>query len=146
MGIVISVVLGLLALAFVLQPLYKQMHQNDYVKNEEMNGKGDGWGKKGGGCLLHPPDAAAAPLPTTSEAAPLMGQTERELAARSALHEVELDYQLGNIAEDDYRTLRERYMRRALRELKARYDREQELDEVIEEQLRQLKEEHEQTT
>ena len=60
------------------------------------------------------------------------------------MHEVELDYQLGNITEADYRLLRERYMRRALRELKSRYDREQELDEVIEEQLRRMKEENEQ--
>src|SRR5437868_14663074 len=66
--------------------------------------------------------------------------TEREQAARAALHEVELDYQLGNIADTDYDTLRERYMRRALTALKSRYEREQELDEVIEEELRRLKE------
>ncbi len=66
--------------------------------------------------------------------------TEREQAARAALHEVELDYQLGNIADTDYDTLRERYMRRALTALKSRYEREQELDEVIEEELRKLKE------
>jgi hypothetical protein len=66
--------------------------------------------------------------------------TEREQAARAALHEVELDYQLGNIAHADYDTLRERYMRRALAALKSRYEREQELDEVIELELRKLKE------
>src|SRR5690348_742270 len=70
----------------------------------------------------------------------LASPTEREQAARAALHEVELDYQLGNIADTDYDTLRERYMRRALTALKSRYEREQELDEVIEEELKKLKE------
>ena len=68
--------------------------------------------------------------------------SEREQAARAALHEVELDYQLGNIADTDYDMLRERYMRRALTALQSRYEREQELDEVIEEELRKLKESH----
>jgi len=75
-------------------------------------------------------------LPEQSESA----QIDRELAARVALQEIELDYQLGNIAETDYRSLRERYVRRALVALKSRYDREQELDEAIEEQLRKLRE------
>lgn len=66
--------------------------------------------------------------------------SEQEQAARSALQEVELDYQLGNIAEADYRRLRQRYMRRALVSLKERYQREQEIDEQIEEQLRSMKE------
>jgi hypothetical protein len=65
---------------------------------------------------------------------------EREQAARSALQEVELDFQLGNIAETDYRALRERYMRRALVSLKSRYEHEQALDDEIEEQLRKMKE------
>lgn len=65
---------------------------------------------------------------------------EREQAARDALREIELDYQLGNIVESDYRAQRERYMQQALVALKSRYDHEQELDTLIEEQLRQLKE------
>lgn len=65
---------------------------------------------------------------------------EREQAARTALQEVELDYQLGNISESDYRALRERHTHRALVALKSRYDREQEIDDDIEEQLRQMKE------
>ena len=69
-----------------------------------------------------------------------LDQTGREQAARSALREIELDYQLGNITEADYRTLRERYVRRALGALKSRYEREQELDEAIEVQLRQMRE------
>jgi hypothetical protein len=66
--------------------------------------------------------------------------SEVEQAARTALHEIELDYQLGNISESDYRTLRERYLQRALVALKSRYDREQELDDVIEVQLQKMKE------
>jgi hypothetical protein len=69
-------------------------------------------------------------------------QTDREQAARSALREIELDYQLGNISEADYRTLRERYVRRALVALKSRHEHEQELDEAIEAQLRQMREAH----
>jgi cytochrome c-type biogenesis protein CcmH len=69
-------------------------------------------------------------------------QLEQELAAEdpTALQEVELDFQLGNLAETDYRTLRDRYMRRALLAMKSRHDREQELDEAIEEQLRRMRE------
>ncbi len=67
-------------------------------------------------------------------------EPESEQAARSALQEVELDFQLGNIAETDYRALRERYMRRALLSLKSRYEQEQVLDDEIEEQLRKMKE------
>ncbi len=82
-----------------------------------------------------------ATLPADGKVEP----TERERNARTALQEVELDYQLGNIAEEDYRTLRERYMRRALVALKSRYEHEQAIDEEIEEQLRQMKERHEKT-
>lgn len=47
---------------------------------------------------------------------------DSEQTARLSLQEVELDYQLGNIAESDYRTLRERYMRRALVAFKSRLE------------------------
>lgn len=77
-------------------------------------------------------DAQAAPMESKEQ--------EREQAARSALQEVELDFQLGNIAEPDYQALRERYMRRAMLSLKARYEYEQTLDDEIEEQLRKMKE------
>jgi hypothetical protein len=80
----------------------------------------------------------------TSQVASLItsvsSQVEREQTARTALQEVELDYQLGNLAEVDYRSLRTRYLRRAALAMKARQEREQELDETIEEQLRRLKE------
>jgi len=67
-------------------------------------------------------------------------QADREQTARTALQEVEFDYQLGNLEETDYRSLRTRYMRRAAVAMKSRQEREPELDMIIEEQLRELKE------
>ena len=108
-SIMISLALGLLALVFVLYPLFRSR-------------------------LIEAPrpDAQAVPIEAKEH--------EREQAARSALQEVELDFQLGNIAETDYRALRERYMRRALISLRSRYEHEQALDDEIEEQLRKMKE------
>lgn len=83
------------------------------------------------------------PLKTAQVASlttPASSQVEREQTARTALQEVELDYQLGNLAEVDYRSLRTRYLRRAALAMKSRQEREQELDETIEEQLRKMKE------
>jgi len=124
--ILIAFVLGVLALIFVLYPLY----QRNLSKQ--------------------PKEAAASPasqaqresangqdeLLSDSEKASL----ENEQAARGAIQEVELDYQLGNISETDYRSLRERYLRRALVAMKSRYDREQEPDDPIEAQLRTMRE------
>lgn len=148
-GIVVAVVLGLLSLAFVLQPLYTGARATRHGKLTTLHDEDDSISapvvSKGGS--LPPPFSASTissiPAPSASAES---GQTEREQAARAALHEVELDYQLGNITEADYRALRERYTRRALRELKARYDREQELDDLIEQQVRQLREQDEQVT
>jgi hypothetical protein len=70
-------------------------------------------------------------------------QADREQTARAALQEVELDYQLGNLEEADYRSLHARYLRRAALAMKSREEREQELDTMIEEQLRKLKEQNE---
>ena len=107
MAVIVAISLGVLALIFVLYPLFHRM-------------------------------------PTFPEAAIVQASMEEpvecEQAARATLQEVELDFQLGNIAEQDYRHLREQYMRRALVALKSRYDREQELDEIIEEQLCALRE------
>jgi len=72
-------------------------------------------------------------------------QAEVEQAARAALKEVELDYQLGNLAEPDYRKLRERYTRRAFAAMKSRQQSEEAIDALIEERLRQLKDEDENT-
>lgn len=72
-------------------------------------------------------------------------RAEAEQSARAALKEVELDYQLGNLAEPDYRTLRERYTRRAFTAMKSRRQNEEALDALIEERLRLLKEGRETT-
>jgi hypothetical protein len=116
-AIFVAILLGVLALAFVLYPLYQ--HAN--IKAQP-------------GAL---PSALQAPADASTQ------QADREEAARRALQEVELDFQLGNLGEGDYRSLRERYMRRALSALKFRYDRERELDEKIEEQVRKLREKDE---
>jgi len=79
-----------------------------------------------------------APLTTSATS-----EAEREQTARIALQEVELDYRLGNLAEADYHSLRNRYMRRAALAMKSRHEREQEIDELIEEQLRRMKEKDE---
>ena len=70
-------------------------------------------------------------------------EVDREQSARAALQEVELDFQLGNLAEADYRSLHERYMHRAVLAMKSRHEREQELDELIEERLRRMREKDE---
>lgn len=70
-------------------------------------------------------------------------QAETEQATRAALKEVELDYQLGNLAEPDYRTLRDRYTRRAFAAMKSRQQDEAALDALIEARLHRLKEERE---
>jgi len=67
------------------------------------------------------------------------GLNEREQNARQALQEVEFDFQLGNLDEKEYRSLRTRYMNRALVEMKNRHQREKELDEEIEAELLKLK-------
>lgn len=64
---------------------------------------------------------------------------ERERLAKQALRDVDFDYRLGNLDENDYASLRDRYERRALAALKTRYDREQELDEQIDRQLAALR-------
>jgi hypothetical protein len=121
MSIFVAILLGVLALAFVLYPLYQSTRAKvRYI------------------------DTGTVPTPQPSG----VQQTDREQAARTALQEVEFDFQLGNLAEDDYRTLRERYMRRALSALKSRHEREQKIDELIEEQVRKLRvqEEHDNGT
>lgn len=112
MSILIAILLGVAALAFVLYPLYHR----------------------------RPLSIQVAQTPGTTDRTDTAVATDGEQSARSSLQEVELDYQLGNIAETDYNQLRTRYMRRALVALKARYEHEQEIDQEIEEQLRKMKE------
>ncbi|MBV9690466.1 MAG: hypothetical protein JO202_12255 [Ktedonobacteraceae bacterium] len=109
-SLLLAIVLGLLALAYVLYPLYSQAKPGiSHKRNSSVS------------------DEASVP-------------TEQEQSARTALQEIELDYQLGNISQEEYRRLRERYIQRALVGLKSHYEREQELDEEIEAQLRSMKE------
>ncbi|GHO75502.1 hypothetical protein KSD_32730 [Ktedonobacter sp. SOSP1-85] len=119
MAIVIALILGLLALAFVLYPLLRRSEAKSSA------------------------DQVAPAQVELREQARAVTTEGQETAAKVALQEVELDYQLGNIDEPDYRSMRERYMRRALVALKARYDQEQALDEMIEEQLRSMREQNE---
>jgi hypothetical protein len=130
--LLIAVVLGVLALAFVLYPFYRRAPANSEQHLETTFFR---WGEEGGegGREL----ANGHRKEQVEQVAPL---SESEQAARSALHEIELDYQLGNISESDYRTLRERYLQRALVALKTRYDREQAFDDEIETQLQKMKE------
>jgi len=125
--LLIAMVLGVSALAFVLYPFYRRVPARSEKQQET---------------ALFP--LAGEPELSNGHSGEQAGQgvlmSESEQAARSALHEIELDYQLGNISENDYRTLRERYLQRALVALKTRYDREQALDDVIEVQLQKMKE------
>jgi len=120
MAIAIAIVLAFLSLAFVLYPLYRRPAR-------------------------HAPEQATRETRSANEDIEVQTLEESEQTARDAIQEVELDYQLGNIEEMDYRSLRERYMQRAMIALKSRYEHEQEIDAEIEEQLRQLKESHEKT-
>jgi hypothetical protein len=109
-SLLLAIVLGLLALTYVLYPLYSQTKTGS-TRNHNGSASGE----------------AAVPA-------------EQEQSARTALQEIELDYQLGNISQEEYRRLRERYVQRALVALKSHYDDEQKLDEEIEAQLRTMKE------
>ncbi|WP_376794373.1 hypothetical protein [Thermogemmatispora sp.] len=114
LALLVAIPLGLLALALVLYPLVRPIDQQAAISTD------GGW-----------------ELASAAESVP----SEEEAAARAALHEVELEYQLGNLAEADYRSLRERYLRRALLALRERHMRERALDTLIEERLRLLREE-----
>ncbi len=124
LAIVLACALGVVALTFVLIPLFRFSSEGRAQIAQQGNGN-------------------------------TLGNTnalqEREQSARSALQEIELDYQLGNIGEEDYNTLRERYVRRALLALKSRhesgqdeiaepFERDKEFDDLIEARLRKLKE------
>lgn len=75
----------------------------------------------------------------SDERGQLANLADRERAAKDALRDVEFDRQLGNLDEPDYQALRDRYERRAIVALGARYRREQELDALIEQQLSELR-------
>jgi hypothetical protein len=123
--LLIAVILGASALAFVLYPLYRQ----NYVKTQATQMQ-----------EIPAQNGALRSDAQSIDSAPIMNFADREQTARAALQEIELDYQLGNLGEADYSSLKERYMRRAILAMKSRQGYEQELDALIEEQLRRMKE------
>ncbi|MBI2847098.1 MAG: hypothetical protein HYX82_04365 [Chloroflexi bacterium] len=58
----------------------------------------------------------------------------------SAISELDFDYNLGNLAEEDYRELRRRYEHRAVTVLKSIDELKQSLDEEIEKEVRAIRE------
>jgi Tfp pilus assembly protein PilE len=123
--LLVAVILGASALAFVLYPLYRQ----SYAKTQASHAQ------------EIPFQNGASQFSTQSiTSSSIMNSSDREQTAKAALQEIELDYQLGNLGEADYHFLKERYMRRAILAMKSRQNHEQELDELIEAQLRRMKE------
>lgn len=112
----LAVVLGLVALTFVLSPLFHRLQTGEQ-------------------------DAIMVIAPNEDDV--VSSPEESEQAARVALKDVELDYQLGNIEEPDYLALREQHMRRAVAAFKSRSEHEQKIDKEIEELVRRLKENYE---
>lgn len=141
-AIFIALILGVLALAFVLHPLYRhRLLRADTSAVGTSNRPLRNILKPAGSVARQTPLDEEMALITSSKRASL----ENEQSARAAIQEVELDYQLGNISEADYSALRERYLRRALVAMKSRYDHndhDQELDDNIEARLRQMREQH----
>jgi hypothetical protein len=75
----------------------------------------------------------------TSATGGVSDMTPQESAARQALLDVDFDWRLGNLDQEDYSQLKERYEERALVGLKAREQREQQLDAAIERHLQGLR-------
>ena len=97
LSLLIAIVLGVSALAFVLYPFYRRAPAESDAGSEKEQ------------AMALFPLMGAAELSnghSGEQAGQGVPMSESEQAARSALHEIELDYQLGNIAENDYRTLR----------------------------------------
>lgn len=115
MAIGLAILLGLIALLFVLSPLlhHVQMDKQNIIIAS----------------ISH--EGAVISYPEENE--------------RIMLKDVELDYQLGNLEETDYLMLREQHLQRALIALKARSEHEQKIDQEIEEQLRRMRDKYEQT-
>ncbi|HZU69201.1 MAG TPA: hypothetical protein VFA09_18135 [Ktedonobacteraceae bacterium] len=121
----VALLLGLAALAFVLYPLYRENFVRAWPGHEEETALSNGTSQNGAHGIA---------------SGSIVNAAEREQMARAALQEVELDYQLGNLEKADYRSWKERYTRRAILAMKSRQNHEQELDQLIEAQLRRMKE------
>ncbi len=140
--VIIAMMLCALALAFVLYPFYVGRDKSRATtRDRPYHGRSRAGRDKSGPYApwTGEGEQGHANGRDSEQAAQEAMLSESEQAARSALYEIELDFQLGNISESDYRTLRERYLQRALVALKSRYDREQALDDTIEAQLQKMK-------
>ncbi len=82
-----------------------------------------------------------APWMEAAEAEALRELMEQKNALYSAIRQIDFDREMGNIAEDDYRRLRSRYVRRAavvLRDIEGwQAEMEKELEREVEALLRQ---------
>jgi hypothetical protein len=114
----LAIILGLIALLYVLYPLLRHLQMNE--QNAMMIS------------ASHESDVISSP-------------DENEQSARIAIKDIELDYHLGNIEKHDYLVLREKHMQRALVALKLRSEHEQKIDQEIEEQVRRMRDNYEQT-
>ncbi|HLH62576.1 MAG TPA: hypothetical protein VKV20_12905 [Ktedonobacteraceae bacterium] len=121
----VALLLGMAALAFVLYPLYRENLVRAWPGHGEESASPNGMPQNGTHGIV---------------SSSIVNAAEREQMAKAALQEVELDYQLGNLEEADYRSWKERYTRRAILAMKSRQNSEQELDALIEAQLRRMKE------
>lgn len=124
--LLVALLLGIPALAFVLYPLY---NNRGYVKAKSSHRP-----------EIPSPSSVWHAGDQSIDSSSMVNFSDREQTARAALQEIELDYQLGNLGKADYDSLKERYMRRAILAMKSRQSREQELDALIEAELRRLKE------
>ena len=116
MAVGLAVIFGLVALTFVLSPLFRRLQTGEQ-------------------------DAIMVIAPNEDDV--VSSPEESEQTVRVALQDVELDYQLGNIEKSDYLALREQHMQHALLAFKSRSEHEQKIDEEIEAQVRRLKESYE---
>lgn len=80
--------------------------------------------------------AHSASVATTGSLTDAIAHAEE---AKQALRDIEFDYHLGNLQESDYTELRATYERRALAALKIRYDREQEVDALLDRELARVR-------
>lgn len=64
---------------------------------------------------------------------------EQEQVTKTLLQELELDYQLGNLDQPDYEVLRNTYTARAIAILKERDEQDKILDDLIEQQVNEMR-------
>lgn len=84
------------------------------------------------------PKATTAPLSWSTNGR-FRGLEEQRATALEALRDLEFEFQLGNLTEEDYQRLRERYSRRAIALLQTVEAADRQLDEEIEEAVQSLR-------